>query len=131
MEQGLTYIIPFYTLLIALLWIWMTWSVISLRRKHYVSIHSNGHEDLKMTIRAHANFCETAPLGLLCLYIASTQTSLPYLLHLWGACLVIGRTLHFVGLSKTVGKSNGRFYGMILTMISILGSSLTAFYYSL
>lgn len=130
MEQPLTYIVPLYAILFAALWIYATLAVIRLRFKFSIGIGHKNNSMLEQQIRAHGNFCETAPFGLLILFICAQQSPDSLLLHLWGMSLFLGRVLHFIGLSKTAGRSRPRVLGMLLTMFSILGASITALIYS-
>ena len=48
----------------------------------------------------------------------------PIYIHAFGILLVISRIAHAQGLSKTAGRSIGRFYGAIGTVLAIGGLSI-------
>lgn len=86
-----------------------------LRRKYHVGIGTNGEKVLARAIRVHANAVEYIPICLLLMAFAEMQQAPSWLLYGAGTALLLGRVLHALGLSKSVGKSFGRFYGVILT----------------
>ena len=51
--------------ILALLYVWLGLQVITQRRKHQVLIGTGGNSELEWTIRAHANFAEYVPIGLI------------------------------------------------------------------
>ncbi|MEA5444891.1 MAPEG family protein [Gammaproteobacteria bacterium AB-CW1] len=91
-----------------------------LRRRHRVGINSGGREDIALAMRAHANAVENLPLGLLLLALLEIQGIHVGFLHLLGGGLLLGRFLHAWGLSRSGGISFGRFWGMVLTWLSLI-----------
>ncbi|TVS13713.1 MAG: hypothetical protein EA419_01110 [Wenzhouxiangella sp.] len=116
-----------YAGLSGLLLLYLSFQVVALRRRHQIGLGTGGHPALERVVRAHANFCEYAPLGLLLLLVLEISGLLPALVvHGLGAMLVVGRILHAAGLSRSAGTSKGRFVGTLLTWLMILVSALLA-----
>jgi hypothetical protein len=92
-------ITAFYAALLGLGLIWMSWRVIAQRRQMRVSLGDGGDKVLVKRIRAHANFVEYVPLGLILLGLVEWHWKLPWLAHGVGATLLIGRVLHAVAFS--------------------------------
>lgn len=75
---------------------------------------------LLRAIRAHGNFAEYAPFGLL-LIAACERLGVPrVLLHALGVSLAVGRLAHAFGLSKESEAYAFRVTGMALTFTSYL-----------
>ena len=75
-------------------------------------------------MRAHANLIESAPLALLLLYLVE-QTGLDgRAVHAFGAAFLVARLLHAQGMSSSTGRSAGRFYGSIGTLLVIAALSV-------
>ncbi|KZZ75338.1 hypothetical protein A3765_25045, partial [Oleiphilus sp. HI0130] len=79
---------------------------------------------MRCAIRAHANALENVPLALLLLLMLELNHLNPILTNILGSMLVLGRVMHAWGLSRVDGLSTGRFYGTILTWLSILGMAV-------
>ena len=115
----------FYAGLIALLAVALAARVVRLRLRHKVGIGDGGIPELARAIRAHGNLIEYAPLVLVLLLIAELGAALPAAwLHVAGAVIVGGRLLHAWGLSRSAGRSPGRFVGTALTWFAILALAL-------
>ena len=95
-----------------------------LRRKNKVGIGSGGEQALEQAIRVHANAIEYIPMALLLIAFFELNGGSIYLVHLFGAVLVVARLLHAQGLSSTIGKSKGRYFGALFTFLVILFCSL-------
>ncbi len=82
-----------------------------------IGVGSGGDEGLEQRVRAHGNLVESAPLALILLYlIEQTGLSAMYV-HVLGAAFVVARLAHAQGMSSTTGRSTGRFYGALGTVI--------------
>ncbi len=110
----------FYAGLGALLLLALSARIVGLRRKHQVGIGGGGQEELERAIRVQANCVEYMPLALILLALAESQAANHLLLHVAGAVLIIGRLLHAAGLSQSKGRSSGRFYGTLMTWLTLL-----------
>lgn len=118
----------FYAGLLGLILIALSFRVVSLRRRHQVGIGVGENRALELAVRAHGNFCEYVPFGILLLLVLEASAAIsPVVLHVLGAVLVVGRLLHgFFGLNRSAGASKGRFIGTLLTWLMIVASALLA-----
>jgi len=113
-------IIGLYAGLLGLIYLTLSFRVVSLRRKHGIGLGDGGNADLQQVIRAHANFSEYVPI---CLILLSLLASIPVnllALHVAGGVLVISRALHALGLTQESGRSFGRYWGTVLTWSLLL-----------
>lgn len=110
----------FYASLLGLLYIGLAINIILLRKKFKVGINDGGNKDLAKAIRVHGNFAEYVPLALILLASYELNGASAMMLHVLGAALVVGRVLHVIGLTKTIGLSVQRQVGMLSTFFVIL-----------
>jgi len=75
-------------------------------------------------VRAHGNLIEAAPFALLLLYLVEQTGLAPLYVHAFGAAFVVARLAHAQGMSSTTGRSAGRFYGSILTLLIMVSLSI-------
>ncbi|MBD1926451.1 MAPEG family protein [Trichocoleus sp. FACHB-90] len=85
---------------------------------------------LQRTIRAHGNFTEYVPLGLLFLIALEWMQAASGLLWLLGATLILARIAHAWGLIQTYGPSPGRAIGFFGTWLVYIVGSVACLYYS-
>jgi uncharacterized membrane protein YecN with MAPEG domain len=93
-----------------------------------IGVGSGGDAELEQRVRAHGNLVESAPFALILLYfIEQTGLSSMYV-HALGATFVIARLAHALGMSTTTGRSAGRFYGSLGTvlLLSVMSALLIA-----
>lgn len=102
------------------------------RGKSKIMIGDGGDENLIRAMRRQANFVETAPLGLLLMFLCELNVSdifgaAPNYIYGIGGALVIGRIFHAIGMT---GDKFMKFRaaGMILTLSAILVSSFMLVY---
>mmetsp|Transcript_8407 Transcript_8407/g.25236 ORF Transcript_8407/g.25236 Transcript_8407/m.25236 type:complete len:178 (-) Transcript_8407:3148-3681(-) len=127
-----------YAGLLGLLSLFLSVRVVTLRRKTrclYGVTEAKGEDGalLEALSRSHGNFCEYAWGGLLLLALAEVGgAGSPWLLHLIGATLTVGRVLYSVASSVPISelkvKGNPRVYtrihGMTLTYAGTLPTCL-------
>jgi uncharacterized membrane protein YecN with MAPEG domain len=89
-----------------------------------IGLGSGGDDDLERRIRAHGNFVESVPIALILLFLFEHSGAGPAYVHAFGTVLVLSRVAHAQGISKTAGRSIGRFYGAIGTVVVMAGLSL-------
>lgn len=82
-----------------------------------IGVGSGGDEELEQRIRAHGNLVESAPFALILLYLIEQSELSSMYVHVLGAAFVIARLAHAQGMSSTTGRSPGRFYGALGTVI--------------
>ena len=116
---------PIYAGLLAILIIFLGYRVTTFRRAEKKSTEANDCSvSMRLAVRAHANALENVPIALVMLLMLELNHLNPILTNILGIMLVVGRVLHAWGLSRFDGPSFGRFYGMILTWLSMLGMAI-------
>lgn len=114
----------FFAALHVLLMLWLAWRVVVRRRSAKIGLGTGGDYALERAIRVHGNFVEYVPLALLMLALLELSGLAAPWLWSFGVMLLIGRLLHAQGLSGKSGTSFGRFYGTLLTWLTLLGMSV-------
>jgi uncharacterized membrane protein YecN with MAPEG domain len=109
-----------YAASLTALYLLLSVRVIIVRRTQRINLGDGGDPDMQRRVRAHGNFAEYVPLGLILLGIAEMQGEAAPWLHLTGGLLMLGRLAH--GLNFTFGwkKMPLRTGGMALTFASLL-----------
>ena len=113
---------PLYAALLVLLYLLLSWRVISVRRAQGIGVGDGGDKALAKRIRVQANCAEYAPLGIVCLLVLELTDGYGPRLHALGVMLLAGRVLHAVGMSLTPQNLPMRVAGMVLTL-TMLGIS--------
>jgi hypothetical protein len=111
-----------YVALNALVSLVLAGNVARQRARAKVALGDGGDEKLLQAIRAHANNVEYVPLSLVMLVLLALMQASAVVLHIVGASLLIGRSLHGYGLNKNPGASVPRGVGMLLTFVAVLTS---------
>ncbi|QBY03079.1 glutathione S-transferase [Thalassotalea sp. HSM 43] len=126
MQTASLAITGFYTGILAILYIALSFKVIGQRRNKRVGIGDGGgeHPELAKAIRVHANFIEYVPIALLLLAIYELGGGNVMFVHAFGGLLVTARFFHAIGLGKSIGTSWQRFVGTLSTFITILVLSI-------
>ena len=115
----------------AILLLTLAYRVVAMRRAHKIGLGDGSLEPVQQRIRAHANATEYVPVALLEL-LALELLGVPAMwLYVAGGTLFVGRFLHAVGLSSAAGYSSGRFYGTLLTWLSMLGMAVALLFHAL
>ena len=94
--------------------------VVRARVRTQTEIGDGANPAMMDAVRAHANNTEYVPLALLLMLILIPLRANAMVIHAVGATLTIGRILHAIGLSRSVGTSLPRLLGMVLTWLSYL-----------
>ena len=106
----------------ALLNIWLSIRIGTIRTREKISIGDGGHEPLIRRMRAQANFLENAPFMLILL--AAVELAAGY--HVWlsivAVVFILGRIAHALGMD---GLPGARIFGTLTTMLTLL---ILAFY---
>ena len=89
-----------------------------------IGLGTGGDAELERRVRAHGNFIESVPMALVLLFLFEHAGAQPLHVHAFGILLVLSRVAHAHGLSKTAGRSIGRFYGSIGTLLVVAGLSV-------
>ncbi|MEP5764359.1 MAG: MAPEG family protein [Halieaceae bacterium] len=115
-------ITPLYVALLGLIWIVMTLRVGLYRVKNEINIGDGGDPEMQRRVRGQGNFIESVPLAVALLLVMELVGASDTWLHALGATLVLGRLLHYVGLTE-IGPFQCRPAGMFATLGVYLISS--------
>ena len=113
-----------YAALLGLLLIVLSDLVSRTRKRSRISLGHGDDPMLERTMRAHGNFVEYVPFGLILLMLRELNSPGAWVVHMFGAMLLAGRLLHAYGMVKPDGVISGRYWGTALTWLMILGASL-------
>lgn len=91
-----------------------------------VGLGDGGHGELNRRVRAHSNAVEYVPLALILLGGMELNGYPDWLVHVFGATLVVSRLLHAWGLTVSEGRSTGRFWGTLLTLLLMVAMCVMA-----
>jgi len=89
-----------------------------------VSLGDGGNQTLMARIRAHGNYAENTPLALIGLFALALLQAAPIALHIFGGGFLLGRVLHAAGMSAPNSEGKGRAIGMLLTLVSFIGTAI-------
>ena len=117
-------IVPIYAALLALLYIYLSFRVIGVRRDRKIGIGTQGDAKLERAVRVHSNFAEYAPFGLLLLFMLETNGGYEWLVHTLCLALVAGRASHAYGMSHEAENLRFRQIGMVTTFAVIAITAL-------
>lgn len=101
------------------------------RYSQRIGLGDGGDALLARKIRVHGNFIENVPLALLLMALLELGGLPPPWLWAFGGVLLLARIMHAAGLSRTSGKSFGRFYGTVLTWLVLLAMALAGLWLAL
>ncbi len=122
-------ILALYSGILGLVLIYLSYGVVNNRKKFEVGIGDGDNKDLARAIRVHGNFTEYVPLALILLAVFEMNHGNLLVAHIAGITLVISRLLHAYGLGKTIKTSFGRFAGVLLTWLVIIGLAGSNIYF--
>ena len=114
---------PIYAALLGLLFVPLTLRVGLYRVKHKVNLGDGDDPELLRIMRGQGNFIETVPLAVILLILMEVLGASNTWLHALGAALVIGRILHYIGLTE-MGPFVGRPVGIFTTLTVYLVASV-------
>ena len=117
-------IIPLYSALLALFYVYLSARTIGVRRNANISIGDGGDDSMLRAMRMHANFAEYAPIALLLLAFVEIQGGPSWMLHALGALLLIARLSHAYGISSAQAPGKFRVAGMAATFTTIVIAAL-------
>src|SRR3954454_7781098 len=104
----MTAVTPLYAALLAGLYLFLTVRVVRFRRGHRIDMGDGGQKLMQRYVRAHANFAEYAPFGLLLLLLVELGGWPWWLVHLLGLTLLGGRLAHAFSFSAAdCGSARG------------------------
>lgn len=111
-----------YSGILALMVFALSLNVIWYRFKEKTGLGHNQSPESRLfrSIRIHGNFLEYIPLLLLLMALDEMSGRSSFMLHTIGISLVLGRVLHYFGLTKSPNTSWQRFLGTNLTFIPLV-----------
>ena len=113
-----------YAALFALFYLFLSFKVISIRKKVQAAIGDGGDIALGRAMRVHANFAEYVPLTLFLIYLLESQQVSSLFIHALYISLFVGRILHAYGVSKVKENLRFRVFGMMTNFSVIFISAL-------
>jgi uncharacterized membrane protein YecN with MAPEG domain len=124
-------ILALYAGLLALIFIYLSFNIAMSRKKLLIGVGTGDGENkaFECAIRVQANFAEYVPIALILMAIFESNHGHYMVAHIAGITLVVARLLHAYGLGKSSGTSVGRFVGILLTWLVIVGLSVANIYY--
>jgi len=124
MEQPLLLIItPIYIAILGLLFLPITMRVALYRIKSKISLGTGDDPEMVRRMRGQANFIETVPMALFLLVAMELLGASHMWLHALGLTLVLGRTVHYLGVTG-IGPFAFRVIGIMATLLTILLGSV-------
>jgi len=115
----------FYAALAGLMCAALSIMVIRLRGVTRTSIGGGDDPRMSRMTRVFGNFAEYAALVLVLLALAEMLGVSRTWLHIYGVAFILGRIAHAIGLSRTLKVNVGRTAGMVLTLGTIIGLSIS------
>jgi uncharacterized membrane protein YecN with MAPEG domain len=115
------YAFGFYAALNALIMLVLSMRVVQARFRTNTAYGDGGKPEMAAPLRAHGNNAEYVPVALILLWaLASPLGRSIWLIHGMGVIFTVGRILHAIGLSRSIGPSPLRLAGMVLTWIALV-----------
>ena len=111
---------PIYAALLALIFVALSIRTLRIRRGLQLAVGDGGNPIMLRAIRAHGNFAEYVPLGLLLILACEGLGAPKLLVHGLGAMLLLGRLVHAIGISRQDEVFAYRVTGMALTFTCYL-----------
>jgi len=105
---------------LTIIFIKLSFAVISLRRKNKIGLGSGGYEDLERAIRAQGNFAEYVPFGIILIASLELNGAPWWLVIVPGITLIIGRLIHAKGIHIPPPDFSKRALGMMFTFGTLI-----------
>ena len=109
-----------YAALLTLIILFLCYKVVAFRRGKRVEIGDAGDATGVRLIRAQQNAVEYIPIALILMAAYELNNGNHLILHVTGAALVFARIIHPWGLVSSKGANFGRFYGTLITWLTLL-----------
>lgn len=109
---------------LGLLLVYLSYNVSKNRLRTKVDIGTGDDAGLMTASRAQGNLIEYAPMGLILIGLLEYSRVSWYLVMGIAVALVVGRYMHGLTFGQFEGKNPFRFYGTILTWLSLLVASI-------
>lgn len=109
-----------YTGILGIVFLLCAINVIKMRFKSEVGLGDGGDESLIKAIRIHGNFAEYIPIIILLMAFYEINGGNIALLHIIGIVLTLGRIMHAIGITKSIGTTIYRQFGVLSTFIILI-----------
>ncbi len=117
-------ITPLYAGILSLIFVYLSFRVIGMRRTAHVSLGDGGNPLLVRRLRVHGNFAEYVPLTLILMLLLELQGKPDWLVHGVGLALLCGRLIHAVGVAREPENYKIRTVGMGLTFGALITGAM-------
>jgi uncharacterized membrane protein YecN with MAPEG domain len=124
-------ITPIYVALLAILFLFLSFKTIKVRKKLQIGVGTGDNPELLRAMRVHANFSEYVPITLILILSVELLKGYFILVHSLGAALLVGRILHAYGVSQTKENLKFRVSGMLLTFSTMLVAIVSILFLSI
>jgi len=118
-----TMITPFYTAILGIIYVALSFRTLLLRRGADVPIGDGGNIQLHRAIRAHANFAEYTPITVLLMFFVEMRTGVDMGIHVMWVAFIAGRLVHAYGVSQIDEDYHLRVFAIVLTLGTIISAS--------
>jgi len=109
-----------FAALLTLLLLVLSIRIIMIRGRERIGLGVGESKPLETAVRIQANFIEYVPMALLLLALVELAGASPTLLYACGGVLFLARISHATGLTKTIGTSVYRAFGVVGTFAVLL-----------
>lgn len=120
-----------FAALLTLLLLALSFRIIAIRRNERIGLGVGESKSLEVAVRIHGNFTEFVPMALILLALMELAGAGATMLYVCGAVLFLARISHAVGLTKSIGTSAYRAFGVLGTFGVLLfqAAYLLGFFY--
>lgn len=122
------HIVLFYAGILTLFFVGLSVRTLRMRRRLRIAVGDGGNEAMLRAMRVHSNFAEYVPLSLLLIYFVEATGASPLLVHVLGACVVVGRISHAFGVSQVKENYAFRVFGMAMTFTPLIVAAVRLLY---
>ena len=106
--------------ILTLIYLVLSLRIVNLRGTFKVRLGDGGVDELQRAIRAHGNFAEYVPLGLILLGCLEGNGAPWWITVPLGSALVTGRVIHATGMSEQHNELKYRVRGMKFTFNTLI-----------
>lgn len=104
-----------FAALLTLLLLALSIRIIIIRNRERIGLGVGESKPLEVAVRIHGNFIEFVPMAVLLLALMELAGAGAMMLYVCGGVLFTARISHAVGLTKSIGTSVYRAYGVLGT----------------
>jgi len=122
------HIVLLYAGILTLFFVGLSVRTLRMRRRLRIAVGDGGNEAMLRAMRVHSNFAEYVPLSLLLIYFVEATGASPLLVHVLGACVVVGRISHAFGVSQVKENYAFRVFGMAMTFTPLIVAAVRLLY---